>query len=198
MAVAKRSTRRKRRARTSSSSLGKLSVGKMFKDLSTPTSVAVGIFLGHRIGLLIDKQTGTVNGMFGEDGKKFIKPAAEILLGMSVAQLSKNPLFKNVGYGIAVHGGYVLVKDGFGKDVLSGLNGDEFESGLLPAASTDLDLPELSSKLDEIEGIYGDDEDLDELEDELEQELNEVDGVQGTDDDELDDVEDEFDEIEIE
>lgn len=183
----KKSAPKKRKR--ASSSLNKLSLKKMFKDVRKPIVFIAGMYAGRQISLFIDKQTGTVSGITA-DTKAMVKPLAQIFVGLSFSQLVKNEDLKFLGYGVAANGTYELVKDGFGKDVLAGLGSAE--------ASDDMLLPELQTKLEQIEGLEGDDATIDELEAQIEAELNNKD-LEGVDDIEdlsdidlegIDDVED--------
>jgi len=163
MAEAKKdSSKRRKRSSKRGSSITKISVGKMLKDIKTPMMLIVGFVAGKQVGLFIDKATNHVEGIVGVDGKALIKPIGTIAIGMAVSQIAKSTEFKTIGYGIAVQGGFALLKDVAGYDLLSGIEGGTtIGNAELPPASPELQLPELQTAMDELErnvqGITGTD-----------------------------------------
>lgn len=207
MAEAKKTTNTNKRRRKTSSSTGKINVKKMFQDVKKPALIVLGFWAGKQVSALIDKNTGTISGFLGVDGKKILKPGIQILVGLGASQLIKNENFKFIGYGVAAHGAYELVKDGFGKDLLKGVNGLGNPNDAIQPAP-DLMLPQLKTKLDELEreeldelereeleGVEGE-ESIEELEQELKDKLSEEE-LEGIDDEELDE-DDDMDYIEVE
>ncbi len=155
MATAKSNTKRNYNRR-SPVSIKDLKVADYMKNADKPISIMVGLLAGTPIAIWIDKQM-TAKKVFGMDGdklKKWVKPGANFILGMSVNKLAKNQKIKLAGIGLAVNGGLIALKDLLGgKDLLKGIIGGDGMSGptfnVLSQApnrvgATPLDLPLLN------------------------------------------------------
>jgi hypothetical protein len=124
-------TTRKRQSSTSrnyqrkrATSIKDLKVNNYLKNADKPVSILVGLLAGSPIAIFIDKQM-TAKKVFGLDGdklKKWVKPGANFILGMSAHFLAKDPRIKLAGVGLAANGGLIALKELLGgKDLLKGL-----------------------------------------------------------------------------
>lgn len=132
-----------------------LKMGKYINNAEKPISVLVGLLAGSPIAIWIDKQMTAkkVFGMEGDKLKKWVKPGANFILGMSTHFLAKDERLKLAGIGLAANGGLIALKELLGgKDLLKGLVSEIGETStsrylgenVLPASSTPLNLPLLT------------------------------------------------------
>lgn len=125
--MATRKTTRKpattRRRRTPAQTKGKIDFMKAAKNLKTPILFILGLVGGKQIGMFVDRNK-TIKGIAGPDGKKFITPALQMLIGMTVPQVIKNEDLKIIGYGVAASGLVKAVNEATGKKILDVLSGD--------------------------------------------------------------------------
>lgn len=110
--------------RRSPVSIKDLKVKSFVKNADKPISILVGLLAGSPIAIWIDKQM-TAKKVFGMDGdklKKWVKPGANFILGMSVNLLAKDQRLKLAGIGLAANGGLIALKELLGgKELLKGL-----------------------------------------------------------------------------
>lgn len=138
MATAKSNTRRNYK-RKNPISFKELKVNNYLKNADKPISILVGLLAGAPIAIWIDKQM-TAKKVFGMDGdklKKWVKPGANFILGMSAHMLAKNQRIKLAGVGLAANGGLIALKELLGgKDLLKGIiEGDSVGSPFKSLAS---------------------------------------------------------------
>ena len=216
MATTESNTKRKY-SRRKPTSIKDLKVNNYLKNADKPISILVGLLAGTPVAIWIDKQM-TAKKVFGMDGdklKKWVKPGANFVLGMSAHMLAKDQRIKLAGIGLAANGGLIALKELLGgKDLLKGLiEGDEeigstyqvLSSAAEGNATTPLNLPLLNidepnpeaseiieraaSDEVEIEGTQtierAGDVDLGKTEDQL---AGELETVYDGDDDEMDDI----------
>ncbi len=156
---------RKTRSRKSTNSLSKITLKGMVKAAKSPLLVIGGFYLGRKIITVINEQTQLVEGIFGEDGKKFIAPGVTALLGLGLSQITQDKNVKMFGYGVAVAAGVELTQTIFDFDILAGL-GETTDPVELPAAAEPLNLKSLQDKFNEIENEIEDAEVVEEIENE--------------------------------
>lgn len=110
--------------RRSPVSIKDLKVKSFVKNADKPISILVGLLAGSPIAIWIDRQM-TAKKVFGMDGdklKKWVKPGANFILGMSVNLLAKDQRLKLAGIGLAANGGLIALKELLGgKELLKGL-----------------------------------------------------------------------------
>ena len=131
MATAKSNTKRNYNRRKPVS-IKDLKVDNYLKSADKPISILVGLLAGSPIAIWIDKQM-TAKKVFGMDGdklKKWVKPGANFVLGMSAHMLAKDQRIKLAGIGLAANGGLIALKELLGgKDLLKGIiEGDDVGS----------------------------------------------------------------------
>lgn len=154
MATQKSNTKRNY-SRRKPASIRDLKVDNYLKNADKPISILVGLLAGSPIAIWIDKQM-TAKKVFGMDGdklKKWVKPGANFILGMSTNLLAKDQRLKLAGIGLAANGGLIALKELLGgKDLLKGLiDGDDsgdvgstyqvLSAAAEQTASTPLNLP---------------------------------------------------------
>jgi len=143
--------KRKKRSRKSVNSLSKVNLKGFVKEAKKPLLFIGGMYLGNKVYAFVNEKTNTVEGIFGVDGNKIIAPAVTALVGLTAAQMIKNPDFKFVAYGVTAVAGVKAAKEFFNQDILAGL-GEADGSGVeLPGAAPTLSLEELENKFDEID-----------------------------------------------
>ena len=122
--TAQKSNTKRNYQRRQVASLKDLKVNKFIKDADKPISILVGLLAGSPIAIWIDKQMTAkkVFGMEGDKLKKWVKPGANFILGMSTHFLAKDQRLKLAGIGLATNGGLIALKELLGgKDLLKGL-----------------------------------------------------------------------------
>jgi hypothetical protein len=120
--------RRKRRSVSTRKSSGSgLSVSGMLNEVKTPALVLLGAFAGKKAAEMLASSGATkaVSGLVGVDAAKLLKPVVLAAGGVMIARASKKAEYKTFGYGIAAMGGAILMRDQFGVNVLSGVDGDD-------------------------------------------------------------------------
>ncbi len=131
MAIKKQETKRNYNSRKPTS-IRDLKVNSFIRHADKPISILVGLLAGSPIAIMIDKQM-TAKKIFGMDGdklKKWVKPGANFILGMSVNMLAKDQRLKLAGVGLAANGGLIALKEVLGgkellKGFVDGVNGTE-------------------------------------------------------------------------
>lgn len=155
--------RKKRRSVATRKSSGgsNLSVSGVLNEVKTPALFLLGAFAGKKVAEMISSSGATkaVAGLMGVDAAKLVKPVVLAAGGVMIARASKKAEYKTFGYGVAAMGGAILMRDQFGVNVLSGVDGDDTLPELeesMKALTTAMSGNELM-----IEGLHGDDDDMD-------------------------------------
>ncbi len=143
--------KRKKRSRKSVNSLSRVNLKGFVKEAKKPLLFIGGLYLGNKIYAFVDEKTQTVEGIFGVDGNKIIAPAVTALVGLTAAQMIKNPDFKFVAYGVTAVAGVKAAKEFFNQDILAGLGEADGQDIALPGAAPTLSLEELENKFNEID-----------------------------------------------
>jgi hypothetical protein len=129
----------------------KVTLSNMIDEGKKPALVLCGMFLGNRIGKLLDKNvTPTVSGLLGLDGanSKLVKPLILTAAGLATSQTAKDENIKMIGWGVAGYGIADAAKDLLKVDLLSGVDEEDYYAiqGTQPIpgiGSSDDELPNL-------------------------------------------------------